>query len=113
MHKKFEKNQTKIKGSCHLGRKVKTHDSKSDLPLANFRQCHFANSTSQMKTFIKHKQGKVRFHLYFCLTVLYMSLKLNDSTHHTRRPFYAKPGPTSALTGLYNTILPSLQPVHV
>ena len=33
MHKKFEINQTKIKGSCQSGRKVVTHDSKSDLPL--------------------------------------------------------------------------------
>ena len=30
---KFENNQTKIKGGCQLGRKVVTHDSKSDLPL--------------------------------------------------------------------------------
>ena len=33
MHKKFEINQTKIKGGCQSGRKVVTHDSKSDLPL--------------------------------------------------------------------------------
>ena len=33
MHKKFEINRTKIKGSCQLGRKVAPHDSKSDLPL--------------------------------------------------------------------------------
>ena len=33
-HEKFEINQTKIKGSCQSGRKVVTHDSKSDLPLA-------------------------------------------------------------------------------
>ena len=33
MQKKFEINQTKIKGSCQSGRKVVTHDSKSDLPL--------------------------------------------------------------------------------
>ena len=33
MHKKFEITQTKIKGSCQSGRKVVTHDSKSDLPL--------------------------------------------------------------------------------
>ena len=29
----FEINPTKIKGSCQSGRKVVTHDSKSDLPL--------------------------------------------------------------------------------
>ena len=34
MHKKFEINQTKIKGGCQLGRQVVTHNSKSDLPLA-------------------------------------------------------------------------------
>ena len=34
MHKKFEINQTNIKGGCQSGRKVVTHNSKSDLPLA-------------------------------------------------------------------------------
>ena len=33
MNKKFEINQTKIKGGCQSGRKVVTHDSKSNLPL--------------------------------------------------------------------------------
>ena len=33
MHKKFEINRTKIKGGCQSGRKVETHNSKSDLPL--------------------------------------------------------------------------------
>ena len=33
MHKKFEINQTKIKGGCQLGRKEVTYNSKSDLPL--------------------------------------------------------------------------------
>ena len=33
MHKKFEINLTKIKGGCQSGRKVVTHNSKSDLPL--------------------------------------------------------------------------------
>ena len=35
MHKKFEINRTKIKGSCQSGRKVVNHDSKSDLPLVH------------------------------------------------------------------------------
>ena len=35
MHKKFEINRTKVKGGCQSGRKVTTHDSKSDLPLIN------------------------------------------------------------------------------
>ena len=34
MNKKFEVNQTNIKGSYQSGRKVVPHDSKSDLPLA-------------------------------------------------------------------------------
>ena len=33
MHKKCEINRTKIKGGCQSGRKVVTHNSKSDLPL--------------------------------------------------------------------------------
>ena len=33
MLKKFEINRTKTKGICQSGRKVVTHDSKSDLPL--------------------------------------------------------------------------------
>ena len=33
MHKKYEINRTKIKGDCQSGRKVVTHNSKSDLPL--------------------------------------------------------------------------------
>ena len=33
MHKKFEINQAKIKGSCQSGKEVVPHDSKSDLPL--------------------------------------------------------------------------------
>ena len=35
MHKKFEINQTKIKGGCLLGRKVVPHGSKSDLRLTS------------------------------------------------------------------------------
>ena len=35
MDKKFEINQTKIKGSCQSGRDVVAHDSKNDLPLVS------------------------------------------------------------------------------
>ena len=35
MKKKFEINHTKIKGGCQSGRKVVTHNSKSDLPLSS------------------------------------------------------------------------------
>ena len=33
MHKKFEKNRTKIRAGCQSGRKVVAHNSKSDLSL--------------------------------------------------------------------------------
>ena len=33
MHEKFEVNQAKIKGGCQSGKKVATHNSKSDFPL--------------------------------------------------------------------------------
>ena len=33
MHEKFDINRTKIKGGFQSGRKVVTHNSKSDLPL--------------------------------------------------------------------------------
>ena len=33
MYKKFEINRTKIKGGCQSGRKMVTHNSKSELPL--------------------------------------------------------------------------------
>ena len=36
MHKKFVIDWTKIKGGCQSGRKVVTHNSKSDLPLVKF-----------------------------------------------------------------------------
>ena len=35
MQKKFEINWTNIKGGCQSGKKVITHTSKSDLPLAS------------------------------------------------------------------------------
>ena len=35
MHKKYEINWTNIKGGCQSGRKVITHNSKSDLPLGD------------------------------------------------------------------------------
>ena len=47
MHKKFNINRTKIKGSCQSRRKVVTHDSKSDLPLANERASVSRDSTSR------------------------------------------------------------------
>ena len=44
MHKKFEIDQAKIKGGCQSGRKVITHNSKSDLPLV---RTHFVKLERQ------------------------------------------------------------------
>ena len=46
MHKKFEVNQTKIKGGSQSGRKVVAHNSKSDLPLAHSSIVADANAES-------------------------------------------------------------------
>ena len=40
MHKMFEINRTKIKGGYQSGRKVVTHNSKSDLPLTTFEKIY-------------------------------------------------------------------------
>ena len=48
MHEKLEINLTKIKGSCQLGRKVVTHNSKSDLPLEN--NYKYSNATQIPKS---------------------------------------------------------------
>ena len=37
MHKKFEINRTEIKCGCQSGRKLVTHNCKSDLPLTDVR----------------------------------------------------------------------------
>ena len=61
MHKKFVMNRTKIKGSCQSGRKVVTHNSKSDLPLAQLvkkellfagENCHLLKMIDDLKIFI-------------------------------------------------------------
>ena len=41
MHKKFEIKRLKIKGGCQSGRKVVTHNSKSDLPLSDIKKITF------------------------------------------------------------------------
>ena len=57
MHKKFEINRTKIKGGCQSGKRVVTHNSKSDLPLAvcfsqKRGQKKWLNSVSLMNLFM-------------------------------------------------------------
>ena len=46
MHKNFEINPTQIKGGCQSVRKVVTHNSKSDLPLAYiYKKKYFVTPT--------------------------------------------------------------------
>ena len=55
MQKKFEINQTKIKGGCQSGRKVVTHNSKSALPLDMY----------------KEKSGETKNYLHLSLIILF------------------------------------------
>ena len=76
MHKKFEINWTKVKGGCQSGRKVLTHNSKSDLPLASgyrdpalSRSDCYSESGSRARKFamvpkIREKLGLVSVHTY-------------------------------------------------
>ena len=57
MHKKFEINRTKIKGSCQSGRKVVPHNSKSDLPLV---QMHMIMKTALAELSINSVQGQAQ-----------------------------------------------------
>ena len=62
MHKKFEINQTKIKGSCQSGRKVVPQDSKSALPLVKGKQ---AINKVDLGSTPRHKfpNKKANFHI--------------------------------------------------
>ena len=51
MQKKFEINRTKIKGGCQSGRKVVTHNSKSDLPLVDILFSDKYSYAIQMQAF--------------------------------------------------------------
>ena len=56
MHKKFERNQTKIKIGCQSGRKVVTHNSKSDLPLIYLlRYVATGDKTSEVENSYQNK----------------------------------------------------------
>ena len=52
MHKKFEINQTKIKGGCQPGRIGVPHDSKSDLPLVRYAPRHRSVSVLRSKKLV-------------------------------------------------------------
>ena len=65
MQKKFEINQTKIKGGCQLGRKVVTHNSKSDLPLVTL-DIRYLYVTHNYQGYIETVSMKLFFiQLYF------------------------------------------------
>ena len=49
MQKKLEINWTKNKGGCQSGRKKVTHNSKSDLPLVEFRTLGTRNTSEIFK----------------------------------------------------------------
>ena len=49
MHKEFDINRKKIKGDCQSGRKVVTHNSKSDLPLI-FPKLFFTTSPMPLES---------------------------------------------------------------
>ena len=53
---KFEINWTKIRGGCQLGRKVVTHNSKSDLPLEVNR--HFQDKVGWSEKVTIRKKGE-------------------------------------------------------
>ena len=61
MHKKFEANQTKIKGDCHSGRKVVTHNSKNDLPLTLILCILVFDNFTREVTVDGHKRVKLCF----------------------------------------------------
>ena len=73
MHKKFEINQTKIKGCCQSGRKVVTHTSKSDLPLKAYQDMNtplgqINNIVKKTLAFLKKKTTTIFYNnesLYF------------------------------------------------
>ena len=64
MHKKFEINQTKIKGGSQFGRKVVNHSSKSDLPLDGIA---VPNMSTACSFSILHKT--------FCMEVVALTLR--------------------------------------
>ena len=85
MHKKFEINQTKIKGGCESGRKVVTHNSKSDLPLVEMIykisvKCHeTACCMSQ-----KFTAADITFKS-FCPFFIFFSIKLHTHKQSRRK----------------------------
>ena len=65
MHKMFEINQTKIKGSAQLGRKMVTHNFKSVLPLTLQWSQWNDLSSLEMKGLLKHFSTMVTMRGFF------------------------------------------------
>ena len=59
MHKKFEINRTKIKGSCQSGRKVVTQNSKIDLSLDIIRKTKALGKTNLEKIHRNYFAGNI------------------------------------------------------
>ena len=64
MHKKFEINRTKIKGSCQSGRKVVPHNSKNDLPLPLVRNHILTQNLTAIWNFFFPKGKPLRIVVY-------------------------------------------------
>ena len=62
MYKKFEINQTKMKGGCESGRKVVAHNSKSDLPQVLRYECDIDCENKFGLLFFVHLFKKFCFH---------------------------------------------------
>ena len=66
MHKKFEINQTKIKGGCQSRRKVVTHDPKSGLPLNIVSQFSYSISEGSWRLLESHASRIIPSNLWPC-----------------------------------------------
>ena len=88
MQKKFQINQKKIKGGCQSGRKVVTHNSKSDLPLPKKAKKvpHLPKSTLMIRVRMTHsrmlKVTIFNFAMFFVesCNLVYIIRKSNPTT---------------------------------
>ena len=78
--KKFEINQTKIKGGCQSGRKLVTHNSKSDLPVVYLsrRQIQVRNCcVGRLKCIILQKILSLLLFLSMLINGVHNLIRLN------------------------------------
>ena len=75
MHKKFVGKWTKIKGGCQSGRKMVTHNSKSDLPIDSFKSLEWCIPCKKQKRiciaqlFSALVAGAINYFTYLRVTV--------------------------------------------